>query len=152
MNKLLSSWRLWLPASYERRYRAALGILLSLYVFPRLGALDISRVDTELIEIYKPFGIYPWWRFRQDNLETNMAADRALAMWNLEIPTHVPGITWDNVMHKVHKGQPALLKLDFGPFDAATDEALRFLKQNGVVLSDEHFGKEWLDAARSRRS
>lgn len=126
--------RLWLPSTRERRYRAALATLLSSHAFAQLQQSDRAKVDDELVAIYKPFGIYPWWRFRRDASQDAMAGDRAIAMWRLGLPTGVPELEWAAVLHPWHRESPAQLAQDFRPRHPTTEEALKFLGEPGMSL------------------
>jgi hypothetical protein len=142
--------RLWLPCTRARRYHAALATLLAIHRFPRLDGTSKARIDAELVQIFKPLGIYPWWRYRPDVPPTTMAADRAVAMYRLGIPTGIADLRWENVLHPWHRQSPTQIIQDFSAYHAATDDAIRFLASHGVVSPElKHFGSQWLERARA---
>ena len=143
---------MWVPATRERRYRASLAVLLGMYSYGYIDAKQRARIDRELVEIYKPFGVYPWWRFRRDASLTGMAGDRAVAMARLGLPTHVPNLEWSDVLHPWHLSSPGQMALDFRAYSEATDDAIEFLKSCGVVFDAElKYGKQYLRSVRERQ-
>jgi hypothetical protein len=128
--------RLWVPCTRTRRYHAALSVLVASHRFPQLESQAKARVNDELVKIFKPFGIYPWWRFRHDVPPTTMAADRAVAMYRLGIPTGVPELSWEQVLHPWHQQSPAQLLQDFNARHSATEEAVQFLAARGLPRAE----------------
>ena len=146
---LFHGLRWWVPATKARHVHAAMAVLVSLSAFAKLEGPQRVKVDDELIEIYKPWGIYPWWRFNKA-LSVEMAPSRAVAMRRLGMPTGMSDLTWDDVLHPWHKHDPALIYWDFQPYHANTDEALDYLRPRGLCLPEGvHFGKRWLQQASS---
>jgi hypothetical protein len=149
---LRTSLRLWMPLTRERRYRAALAVLMGFHAYEALDGKQRESVDRELVEIFKPFGIYPWWRFRIDVSPIAMAAERAIAMARLGLPTQVAGVTWRDALHPWHMSSPGQLSLDFRAYTTAVDEAADFLESNGVELQAlRHYGRRYLREARERQ-
>jgi len=144
--------RAWLPTSRARRYHAALATLLAHHRFTELDGRDKARIDADLVEIFKPYGIYPWWRYRRDASASAMAADRAIAMYRLGISTGIANLQWVDVLHPWHRQSPVQLALDFRAHHPATDEALQFLSSHGVASTElERFGEQWLKRGRARK-
>lgn len=142
---------LWVPRTQSRRYHAALAVLLAIHRLPQLDGSDKARIDAELVQVYKPLGLYPWWRFRSDASPVAMAGIRAVAMYRLGIPTGVEGLRWESVLHPLHRQSPTLLIQDFSTNHPATDEAIQLLVSHGVPPTEiERFGKRWLDDARAK--
>jgi hypothetical protein len=134
-----------------RRYHAALAILLSTHVFGRLDAKQKSRVDDELVGIYRPSGIYPWWRFRKDQPEGVQAAERAVAMQRLGVLTGIEGLSWSEIIRPAWSRNPALLSFAYRPFHPATDQAIAYLAERGVVVSEGRMvGPQWLAAMKKK--
>jgi len=142
--QLFRSLRLLLPTTKQRRVQAAKAVLVSICAFDKLEGAQRVKVDDELVQIYKPFGLYPWWRFRKDVPVYARAADRAIAMWRLGIATGIPDLSWDEVLHPWHRCDPALLMQDFHFYHADTDDALAYLEPRGLCLPEGvHFGRRW---------
>ena len=136
---------------HARRYKAALAVLLATKVFATLSAEDRSRIDDELVKIYRPVGVYPWWRFRSDVGEVVRAADRAVAMWRLGIPTGAPGLTWSDALSEKWMRSPWKLRAAFRAFHPATEEAIGFLRAHGVRFEPMHeTGPAWLASMKRR--
>jgi hypothetical protein len=136
---------------HARRYKAALVVLLATHVFANLNAKDRSRVDDEIVNIYRPVGVYPWWRFRSDVPEATRAAERAVALWRVAIPTGVPGLTWSDVLSEKWMQSPWKLAAVFRAFHPATEEAIGFLRAHGVRFEPMHeTGPAWLASMKSR--
>jgi hypothetical protein len=149
---LSRGWRMWMPATRERRYHASLAVLAGMYSYGLLDAAQRARVDCELVEIYKPLGVYPWWRFRRDASPTGMAGDRAVAMARLGLPTQVRNLEWSDILHPWHVSSPAQLALDFRAYSEATDDAIEFLQSSGAALEAElKYGKHYLRSLRARQ-
>ena len=133
---LRESLRLWLPSTRARRYHAALVTLLAIHRYPQLDQESKARIDAELVNIYEPLGIYPWWRHRRNVPPTAIAADRVAAMYRLDIPTGLPEVSWDLVLHPWHRQNPTLINQDFRYYHRDTDSALEFLASHGAASSE----------------
>jgi hypothetical protein len=135
----------------EQRFRAALAILLSTHVFERLDAKQRVRVEDELVAVYRPLGVYPWWRSRKDQPDGARAAERAVAMQRLEVPTGIEGLSWSEIIRPAWRANPALLSFAYRPFHPATDRAIAFLAERGVVLAERHMvGSAWFAAMKRK--
>lgn len=136
---------------HRRRYKAALAVLLATHVFAKLNAEERSRVDDELVNIYRRVGVYPWWRFRSDVPEAVRAAERAVAMWRLGIPTGAHGLTWSDTLSEKWMQSPWKLGSVFRAFHPATEEAIASLRAHGVRFEPIHeTGPAWLASMKSR--
>lgn len=133
--------RLWAPCTRARRYHAALAMLLTAHRYSRLESQAKGRVDDEIVQVFKPYGIYPWWRFRTGARSTAMAAERAVAMYRLGLQTGVSALSWEDILHPWHRQFPAQLIQDFDARHPATEEAIRFLEGHGLPRDEmERFG------------
>ena len=136
---------------HKRRYRAALAVLLATHVFAELNAEEQSRVDDELVNIYRPVGVYPWWRFRSDVPEATRAAERAVAMWRLGISTGAHGLTWSDALSEKWMHSPWKLGAAFRAFHPATEEAIASLRAHGVCFEPmQETGPTWLASMKRR--
>jgi hypothetical protein len=143
---------LWLPATHKRRYHAALAVLLGIYVYDALSKLQRVEVEGEIVELLKPFGVYPWWSSRKDISPQILAPDRALAMARLNLPTGLVGLEWNDVVHPWHVSNPAQLRQDLRLYTVEVDEAVATLEAHGVRAPElRSFGKKYLDRARDSR-
>ena len=152
MNWLLfirTAYRLWIPTSRDRRYKAALTTLLCLYRYPQLDTATKAKIDDEIVLIFKQFGLYPYWRFIRNIPEKTRAGDRAIAMCRLDIPTGIEGLHWSDFMHPWHQDAAAQLIMDFKSYSAETDQAIEFLRTHGVHSEQiDHYSRDWLHKAQ----
>jgi len=147
---MLEGLHLWLPSTRARRYHAALATLVAIYRFPQLDGSSRARIDSELVQIFKPLGIYPWWRFRRDVPPTSMAADRAVAMYRLAIDTGIAGVDWEGILHRWHRQSPTQIIQDFRSYHRDTDDALEFLASHDMTSPElEQFSTHWIRQARA---
>jgi hypothetical protein len=151
LSLLKVDFRLFLPATKARRVQAAVATIASRIAASTLEKAELAAIDAEIVRIYKPLGLYPWWNLRAEgvNLDCN-ACERAIAMWRLGMATVVPGKSWSDLLHPWHQRSVSQLIQDFRPYHKDTDEALVWLSSLGVHLpADLHYGHRWLAKARA---
>ncbi len=148
---LKADFRLLIPTTKTRRVQAALAVMASRIAASQLDKAQLAKVDAEIVRLYKPFGLYPWWNLRADRAESDsLACERSVAMWRLNMPTGVPGMSWSDILHPWHRRNPTQLIQDFRPFHKDTDEALAQLSRRGISLPPNlHYGQSWLLQSRT---
>jgi hypothetical protein len=126
---------------YDRRYKAALVILLSEYMYARLDARQRAQVEAEMNQNFNRSDTpaAAWRRLQWDII----SAFRAAAMERLGIEPTIPGLTWVELFRPwahwrkwpqwpVTPGfdiLPSWLVADFRPMDRATADAEAFLRE-----------------------
>ncbi|GEM_PF-3731094 len=129
---------------YERRFRAALVVLLGAHMFELLDSAQKSRVDTEVNKMLTLSPIPPashrrWavWYVR--------AAYRAVAMSQLGIEPVVDSLSWKelirppSLMYRFQRFdvRPLQVWTDYYLFDRATVDAKVFLRKKGLDVPGE---------------
>ena len=64
LSLLKVDFRLLLPATKARRVQAAVATIASRIAASRLDKAQLTALDAEIIKIYRPLGLYPWWNLR----------------------------------------------------------------------------------------
>ena len=151
LSLLKVDFRLLLPATRARRVKAAVATIASRIATSRLDKAQLTALDVEIIKIYRPLGLYPWWNLRAEGVKLDRkACEQAVAMSRLGMATVVPGRSWSDLLHPWHQRSVSQLIQDFRPFHKDTDEALVWLSSMGVQLpGDLHYGSRWLIQARA---
>lgn len=126
---------------YDRRYKAALVILVSEHMYARFDAAQRTRIDVEMNENFnRSDNPAATWRQVQWDI---IAAFRAAAMERVGIEPTIPGLSWAELFKPwahwrkwpqwpVMRGfdnRAAFLVLDFRQMDAATADAEAFLRK-----------------------
>ena len=133
---------------YNRRYKAAMVVLLGAHMVERLDPEDRARVELELTENFKRSLEPPaaWKRWARDDV---IAAFRAAAMERAGIQPVVVGLSWSELFKpwnfwrkwpqwpmRGFDNRPAWLVFDYRAFDQATADASAYLKHNGLLVPD----------------
>jgi len=142
----------------DRRFSAALIVLLGHYFYARLSAAERARVDEEVTSNLRGDTWMVPSQFWANANWAGVAVERALAMARLKIEPRAHGATWDELLRRFPKeflGQREGLKLDywpekprpwdsrsefiwpnFWPHDPATSRAKDFLRRNGLEVPE----------------
>jgi hypothetical protein len=133
------------------RLRAAKAVLLSLHLFPLLSAEQQAAVEKELEDWHSKHSEFSYSYILSRCTPTQLAALRAVAMARLKINTGIEALKWEDLLGWKWRLHPHMLNLSFREFDAATDEALEFLRAYGIKFADsEKLGKRWLNTMKAK--
>ena len=135
------------------RYGAAIATLLSIYVYDRLTDLQRRLVEEEIVRWYSVQGYEFSYIVDRPKLTADyLAFHRATAMMRLGFNVGIDGLNWSEVL-------PDSWKRSFGSdgfnefrlFDPATDEAIAYLADRGVIVNaSQKMGKKWIDSMRAK--
>lgn len=142
----------------DRRFSAALVVLLGHYFYARLNAADRARIDKEVTDNLRGDTWHVPSNFWKNAGWAGIAVERALAMARLRIEPTAHGVTWEELLRRFPSqfiGQREGLMLDywpqkpppwdsragfvwpnFRPNDAATSRAKVFLRSNGLDVPE----------------
>jgi len=134
---------------HDRRYKAALIVLLGASMFDNLDGEQKARVESEVNDNFNRTDTpaIAWNRLVAWDL---ISAFRAAAMDRLSLEPSVAGLTWSQLFEpwrfwrkvpqwprRAFDARAATLIYDFRPFDPATAEAAQFLRNCGVYIPDK---------------
>lgn len=133
---------------HERRYKAALIVLLGNYSFEKLTDDEKARVESEVNDNFDRTGD-PSIAWRAVLRRDDMAANRAAAMERLDLQPSIPNLSWAQLFEpwrfwrkipewprKASDDRPFRLIYDYHWFDMATLDAKNFLRCNGLNIPD----------------
>jgi len=145
---------------YERRYKAAMVVLLGTYMMERLSPEQQARVESEvdanLNRSDTPARAWRRWAGRSDF----MGACRAVGMQKAGIAPPVATLSWRALFEPWASSRkmsmwpilpgfdvlPLRLVLDFRPMNQATVDARAYLREHGFNLADFD---PWVSASQS---
>jgi hypothetical protein len=132
---------------YDRRYKAALVVLLGKHMFAQLEAALKARVESEMNANFSRSNnpAAAWRRWAHPDY---IAAFRAAAMERIGIEPPIPGLSWAQLfkpwahwrkwpqwpLMRGFDNRAAWLVLDFRPMDKATHDAREFLRSNALAI------------------
>ncbi len=129
------------PKGYEKRYRAALVVLLGVYSFDRLSAEQKTKVEAGVRALLKYImgGVAAHRRLASWDVR---ATYRAVAMARLKIAPSVGDLTWETLLPKRGPWRlwmeiPAAVIFSFYPMDPATADAKEYFRANGIDVPNE---------------
>ena len=125
---------------YERRYRAALTVLLGVYAFDRLSDEAKQSVDGAVSKLLNNFwAAIPTASHRRWAGWDLRAAYRAVAMAELDIAPGLDALSWAELLPRRRPWylRPTDVVSSFFPIDAATLDAKAFLRNHGFNIPDE---------------
>ena len=131
---------------YNRRYKAAVIVLLGAYMFEKLAPDEKARVESEVNDNFNRTD-NPAVAWRRQMKWSAMAAYRAAAMDRVGIQPAIPGLSWSQLFQPWHlwrkvpewprkafDSRPTLLIYDYHPFDPSIADAKRFLRSSGICI------------------
>ena len=123
----------WRKRTWQRRYNAAVVVLLGAYMFKHMNAEQSSSVEMEVDKMLERGGVSRAAHYRDATWDTQ-ATFRAIAMAKLGIEPVVPGLSWSDLM-RPWRLAPVTLCNYFRTADPATAAAVKFLTAAGVTVS-----------------
>lgn len=135
--------------TYDRRYKAAVVVLLGSKLFDRMDAAQRTRIELETNENFNRSDT-PAVAWRKVADQDVIAAFRAAAMERLGIELPIPALSWSQLfgpwahwrkwpqrpLTRDFDNRPAFLLLDYRPMDAATADAEAYLRSVGIGNSE----------------